>query len=328
METTVRLPRVPTPTTPLGVGMATLMREPSRSGQQRLLDAAYDVGFRHFDTAPSYGLGAAERVLGDFLRRRGGDVTVGTKVGILARGNARLIRLIEKPARALLRRVPSLRGRATARVGSVAHARPDFSAETRTRSLEGSLRALRIDAIDLYLLHEPQPDDVTAEVVDWLEAQRTRGLVRAIGVASPAAAALEVMRRHPGTFEVVQTTSNALAPAGPLLDGTPAATRVLHSALALPLAVARPLLDASPRDADALSRCLGEDIRAPGTLARVLLAWAIEESRGGIVLVGSSSAGHLREATTALGRFDPARVHEGAAILRALVGNRGSSSAL
>src|SRR3990170_2143406 len=98
IDATVILPSSAKRTTPLGVGMATLMREPSPAAQQRLLHAAYDAGFRHFDVAPSYGLGAAERVLGRFLRTRPEGVTIGTKVGMLARGNAGVMRLVQQPA--------------------------------------------------------------------------------------------------------------------------------------------------------------------------------------------------------------------------------------
>src|SRR4051794_35648081 len=48
------------------------------------LAAAWDGGIRYFDTAPHYGIGQAERLMGDALRRRPRDAfTLSTKVGRL-----------------------------------------------------------------------------------------------------------------------------------------------------------------------------------------------------------------------------------------------------
>src|SRR5690348_6885308 len=114
------------------------MREPSRKKQQRLLEIAYEVGFRHFDVAPSYGLGAAEAVLGSFLATRRDGVTVATKIGIAVRRSVASMHLLQRPARALLRGLPALRGRATRGLGGVLHTRSNFSLSACTQSLENS----------------------------------------------------------------------------------------------------------------------------------------------------------------------------------------------
>src|SRR5688500_13589047 len=50
-----------------------------------LLESAFDQGFTHFDTAPYYGFGAAERAMKPFLARHP-EATVTTKVGIYSPG--------------------------------------------------------------------------------------------------------------------------------------------------------------------------------------------------------------------------------------------------
>src|SRR5689334_12904762 len=110
MNSTVALPNSRKKTSRLGVGLATLMREPSPRKQQGLLHIAYDEGFRHFDVAPSYGLGAAETALGRFLKARPRDITIATKVGIRAVGNRRFMQYVQRPGRLLLKNFPSLRG--------------------------------------------------------------------------------------------------------------------------------------------------------------------------------------------------------------------------
>ena len=50
-------------TSAIGFGCAGLFRIPHRKARKAMLDAAYDAGIRHFDTAPMYGLGLAEAEL-------------------------------------------------------------------------------------------------------------------------------------------------------------------------------------------------------------------------------------------------------------------------
>ncbi len=68
-------------------GTSSLLSVGSRRRRQRLLGAAVAQGFTHFDTAPYYGFGAAERDLAPVLRTQP-DIGVTTKVGIYPRGGA------------------------------------------------------------------------------------------------------------------------------------------------------------------------------------------------------------------------------------------------
>lgn len=63
-----------------------LYRECPRDVAMATLQAAWDHGIRYFDTAPWYGLGLAERRVGDFLRDKPrSDVVLSSKVGRLLR---------------------------------------------------------------------------------------------------------------------------------------------------------------------------------------------------------------------------------------------------
>ena len=67
---------------PLAFGCAGAFHLPRATDRARLLDAAVDAGFTHFDVAPMYGMGRAEAELAPLLRRHGDRVTVTTKFGI------------------------------------------------------------------------------------------------------------------------------------------------------------------------------------------------------------------------------------------------------
>lgn len=156
-------------------GTSSLMRVGTAIARRRLLAAAVDHGFLHFDTAPYYGFGVAERDLAPILKANPA-VRVTTKVGIYSPGGE------EQGATSVLLRklgakiLPSL-------------ARPTLSFDLRQakRCLEGSLRRLGREHIDLYLLHEPELHLLAAgEWVEWLDGLRSKGTIGLYGLALTA----------------------------------------------------------------------------------------------------------------------------------------------
>jgi aryl-alcohol dehydrogenase-like predicted oxidoreductase len=227
------------------------------------------------------------------------------------------MRVLQRPARAVLRRFPALRGRATQAVGQAVHVAPDFSISACTRSLERSLRSLNVDRLDLLLLHEATPADLAdGSAVEWIQRQKERGVVRAIGVATTAHAAGSILAEHLGVFDVIQVPSSVLTPSLNLLAGT-TVVPITHGVVAKPLARAHAKLAREPTWSEELSRLSGTDVRAPGELVRLLIAWALFENPRGVVLVGTSSEAHLRDAPEAVRAFDRSRLAMAGEFLRA-----------
>ena len=121
-----------------------------------MLERAYELGIRHFDTAPSYGHGQSENVLGDVFAGVA-DITVMTKVGIPRPASAPSLASVAR--RLTLRRVlshaPTLKKRLLAR--GHASAPPAAARPTRVlecdvilRAIDDSLKRLRRDSIDFY----------------------------------------------------------------------------------------------------------------------------------------------------------------------------------
>jgi D-threo-aldose 1-dehydrogenase len=141
------------------------------------LAAAWDAGIRAFDTAPHYGVGLSEQRIGDFLAgQRREEFVVSTKVGRLL-----------VPAGGSVDGVDEFYG--TPAFGRVR----DYSADGVLRSLEDSLRRLRLDRVDIALIHDP--DDRQAEALDGaypaLDRLRSDGAVGAIGVGVNSASLAE-----------------------------------------------------------------------------------------------------------------------------------------
>ena len=166
----------------LGFGTADIgnhVRAMTDEQARELLETAWEGGIRHFDTAPHYGLGLAERRLGAFLATKPRDeYVVSTKVGRLLEPNPDGADRLDDEGFV----VPA----ETRRVW-------DFTEAGVRRSLEESLIRLGIGAVDVVYLHDPERWDLHTALELGLPALcrlRDDGLVSAIGVASMSTDAL------------------------------------------------------------------------------------------------------------------------------------------
>ncbi|MDK0518097.1 aldo/keto reductase [Streptomyces sp. ML-6] len=111
------------------------------------VEAAWDQGTRYYDTAPFYGAGLAEQRLGEVLSARPRDEYVlSTKVGRV------ILDEPEEGARDL-----------GEKGGLFEHGNPnkmlhEWTAEATERSIEGSLRRLRTDRLDIVWVHDIAQD--------------------------------------------------------------------------------------------------------------------------------------------------------------------------
>lgn len=170
-------------TTTLGFGCAGLMRVSSAKRRQRLLSEVFAAGVRHFDVAPAYGLGKVEAEVGAFARGRRDQLVLATKFGLQVRRASGVVSAMQGVARTALAMIPALR-RAVRKRAHNFYAKKDFGVAAAKRSLEDSLRALRTDYVDIFLLHEPEFDAVRDTAVwEYLARARDEGLIRAWGVA-------------------------------------------------------------------------------------------------------------------------------------------------
>lgn len=173
---------------------------------KRLIAAAWDAGIRHFDVAPSYGMGAAESVLADALAEIGAaEATITTKAGI-GRGKtpSAARRVVQALARNALATTPGLRKKLGARVRA-AQPRGQFGVEAIRRSVEVSLTELRRDHIDVLLMHELTAADLNDGLITCLAELIAEGKVGEVGVGSRRATMDALVPGLPPLFTVVQT---------------------------------------------------------------------------------------------------------------------------
>lgn len=134
-----------------------------RAHALRVLRRAYELGCNFIDTADSYGPHVDEELIAEALHPYPKDLLIATKGGLL-------------------------RPRASAWDED---ARP----EHLRRALEGSLRRLKLERIELYQLHAPDPKVPFAESVGALADLRRAGKIRHVGISNVDLAQLEEARR-------------------------------------------------------------------------------------------------------------------------------------
>jgi D-threo-aldose 1-dehydrogenase len=287
-------------TTPLGLGCATIYRQPNAKRRRHLLDAAFDAGIRHFDVAPMYGLGIAERELGRFARGRRDEVVIATKFGIAPTRTARAIGRVQGPARRLLAASPGLNSRArstaagpgSSPAGSMLYEATGFDAASARAGLERSLRELKTDYIDLLLLHDPEPGRVRGdEVCESLEEARTAGRIRTWGVAGEPVRSVEVARGLAMAPPVLQVRDDILERAVP--SELPAAAVITFGVLGggVPAILAHVTETAARRRA--WQEAVGADCGDPMVVSGLLLRWAVRSNPDGVVLFGSTRSDHI-----------------------------------
>ncbi len=85
----------------------------------------------------------------------------------------------------------------------------DYSAREAQLSLERSLRALKTDHVDIYLIHEPSVVLVAADpsLPETLDRLREQGKTRYIGLAGHARECLQVASRFPQFAQILQISA-------------------------------------------------------------------------------------------------------------------------
>ena len=223
-----------------------------RPGAHRLFRRAVALGVNFFDTAESYGPQTDEVLIAEALHPYPTGFVIGTKGGLLRPSPGRWD--------------------------------SDGRPEKLKKDLEGSLKRLRLERIDLYQLHAPDPkvplEDSLGAIVDAQKA----GKVRHIGVSNVNAKQLEKARRVANVVSVQNRYSIGDRSSDDLL-----AICERDDIAFLPWA---------PLDGGGLTRAQRLDAIAGAhgaTTGQVAIAWLLARSPVMLPIPGTSSVAHLEE---------------------------------
>jgi pyridoxine 4-dehydrogenase len=226
---------------------------------KRVLRRAVELGITLIDTADSYGPHVSERLIGDTLAPYPDGLVIATKAG-LERGGP---------------------GQWT----------PNGRPEHIRRALEGSLKRLRVERIDLYQLHRIDPDVPVEESLGVLKDAQQAGQIRHLGLSEVNAEELDRARK---TVEIV-SVQNLYNLGDRKWDGM--VDLCAREGIAFipwyPLNAGR-----LGEHGGALERVAA---RLGATPSQVALAWLLRRSPTMLPIPGTGSVRHLEENTAAAG---------------------------
>ncbi len=177
----------------LGGGSVWSDRDSTAAEAARLLDACRDHGINYIDTAPVYGTGASEELLGAALAGRRQDFVLQTKCSLNWRGEG----------------------------GNFHYSRDGYTVNNDTRpaairrDVEDSLRRMKTDWLDSLIVHYVCKSFPVADTVGVLEDLIREGKIRAYGLSNSQPADLEDYQNAPQKRQgvsVVQEFFSILSP--------------------------------------------------------------------------------------------------------------------
>ena len=180
--------------TRLGLGtsrIASLGDALSYSDAHALINAAFDNGIRVIDTSDTYGSGDSERLIARVISGKRNEFFIITKAGFPYMSLPGVLSPLNQIGKKIFQKLKREK---------------NFSAKYLIRSLESSLKRLKTDAVDAFLLHEPFYKEIAdGECWEALEKIKASGKAKFTGVSTNDVKVLEAGLVSK-TIEVVQTS--------------------------------------------------------------------------------------------------------------------------
>ncbi len=224
-----------------------------REESKRVLRRALELGINLIDTADSYGPEVSERLIAEALYPYPEELVIATKGGLIRPGPNRWV--------------------------------PDGRPEHLRAACEGSLKRLRVDRIDVYQFHRPDPKIPFEESVGALVELKDEGKIRHIGLSNVTVDELERAQKLTPIVSVQNRYS--------LMD------RRSESVLLASSGDGVAFIPWNPLEVGELSRAGGlvADIAAryDATPGQVALAWLLSHSPVTLPIPGTSKVAHLEE---------------------------------
>ena len=293
----------------LGLGCGRLGSVTQSGGDQaalRLIGAAIDAGVNFFDTSDIYGQGRSEMLLAKALKGQRDKVIIATKAGFCLSSLGWVAKQIKPVVRKFLKAKPKFAH--SIQKARASQNKQNFSPLYLQRGVEGSLKRLRTEALDVFQLHSP-PTEVLrqGEVFRTLDSLKAQGKARHYGVSCRKAGDVAFCLAHAGV-SVLQVELNLLHPEA-LAEVLPAA-KSQDVGIVARQALAGGLLLRSPgelRPEDCASREesfeqlrgrieeVAENARQSGrTLPQMAIQYLLEQAAISTVLIGTTNAEHLK----------------------------------
>jgi pyridoxine 4-dehydrogenase len=238
---------------------------------RRVLRRAVDLGVNFIDTADAYGPQVNERLIAETLHPYPRGLVIATKGGQTRPSAGQWV--------------------------------PDGRPEHLREACEGSLKRLKIERIDLYQFHWPDPKVPVEDSVGELARLRTEGKIRHVGVSNFSADELQRVRR--------------IVPIVSVQNRYNVADRASEDVLTFGTRVGIAFIPWAPRARGSVEKLVSDGLEAvakqhAASVFQVAIAWLLAKSPVMLPIPGTSSVAHVEENIAAarlkLGAEDLARL--------------------
>lgn len=178
----------------IGYGCVRLTSCKSLHEAQSLINHILSTGIRYFDTAPSYGLGYSEKILGSCLLHSGigrEKLIIATKIGGFAQEDSKMPASLALPLKELHRRLQNAHPKKHYKdIKAYDSAQPcpvqryEINIDNVKASVKRSLKSLKTNYVDILLLHEALPSFLTNDAFEYILDLKHSGVARRIGIAA------------------------------------------------------------------------------------------------------------------------------------------------
>ena len=224
-----------------------------------VLRRALELGVNLIDTADSYGQEVSEKIIAEALHPYPDDLVIATKGGFLRPGPGRW--------------------------------EPDGRPEHLSEACEGSLRRLKVERIDLYQFHTPDPKVPYEESVGAFKQLQDEGKIRLVGVSNVSTEQLATARSIVDVVSVQNRYNLSDRAAEDVLEACE--RDGLGFIPWFPLSTGRLAQPGGPLDEIAAAH--------DASPSQVALAWLLQRSPVMLPIPGTSSVQHLEENMAAAG---------------------------
>jgi pyridoxine 4-dehydrogenase len=229
---------------------------PDRREAIRVIKRAVELGINLIDTADAYGPEVSENLIAEAIHPYPANLVIATKGGYTRPGPNSWV--------------------------------PNGRPQHLKQACEGSLRRLKLDRIDLYQLHTPDPKVPLEESITALAELRAEGKIRHVGVSNFSAEQVKAARSIVPIVSVQNHYNLAHRESEPVLDYCEA--EGLGFIPYFPLGANNLLKNKRLKEIAS---------RVDATPGQIALAWLLKRSRAMLPIPGTSSVAHLEENTQA-----------------------------
>ena len=168
----------------IGLGCVSLSTLPFEKTALKILNTAFEAGITHFDTAPLYGNGYSEKIVGKFLKTKRNKISITTKFGLSPKNPKQIPVWMALPLNSIKKKLYPIPNNYNSFQAPVLIDYRKIDLSDIQNSFENSVKNLQVKYIDYYFLHEGLPFFLTDEAMKYLEILKKNGDVGNVGIAT------------------------------------------------------------------------------------------------------------------------------------------------